>query len=129
MRGVKVFPFTSFQQLLDYVVGRKGILVAINAEKILHATHQTRDIINRNIGYCDGVGAVMALRKHGHKDVSSCYFTWHPGTTSPCGPITTRLPSAFSAERIMPCDSTPFSLRGSKLAMKHTSLPTRSSGL
>ena len=69
MRGVKVFPFTSFQQLLDYVVGRKGILVAINAEKILHATHQTRDIINRNIGYCDGVGAVMALRKHGHKDV------------------------------------------------------------
>lgn len=69
VRGVKVFPFTSFQQLLDYVVGRKGILVAINAEKILHATHQTRDIINRNIGYCDGVGAVMALRKHGHKDV------------------------------------------------------------
>ena len=69
MKGVKVFPFTSFQQLLDYVVGRKGILVAINAEKILHATHQTRDIINRNIGYCDGVGAVMALRKHGHKDV------------------------------------------------------------
>ena len=39
VRGVKAFPFTSFQQLLDYVVGRKGILVAINAEKILHATH------------------------------------------------------------------------------------------
>ena len=46
--------------------GRKGILVAINAEKILHATDQTRDIINRNIGYCDGYGAVMALRKHGY---------------------------------------------------------------
>ncbi|MFR5943357.1 MAG: hypothetical protein ACLUIE_16545 [Parabacteroides merdae] len=29
-----------------------GILVAINAEKILHATEQTRANINRNIGYC-----------------------------------------------------------------------------
>lgn len=65
INGVKVFPFTSFQQLLDYVSGRKGILVAINAEKILHATPQTREIINRNIGYCDGAGAVMALKKHG----------------------------------------------------------------
>lgn len=69
LRGVKVHPFSSFGQLLDYVTGRKGILVAINAEKILHATPQTRDIINRNIGYCDGIGAVMALRKHGYKDV------------------------------------------------------------
>ena len=65
LNGVKVFPFTSFQQLLDYVNGRKGILVAINAEKILHATPQTREIINRNIGYCDGAGAVMALKAHG----------------------------------------------------------------
>ena len=65
LNGVKVFPFTSFQQLLDYVSGRKGILVAINAEKILHATPQTREIINRNIGYCDGAGAVMALKRHG----------------------------------------------------------------
>ena len=47
----------------------KGILVAINAEKILHATDQTRSIINRNIGYCDGFGAVMALRKKGYRDV------------------------------------------------------------
>ena len=43
--------------------------MAINAEKILHATPQTRGIINRNIGYCDGIGAVMALKKHGYKDV------------------------------------------------------------
>ena len=53
VKGVKVFPFTSFQQLLDYVVGRKGILVAINAEKILHATHQTRDIIHRGDGIAE----------------------------------------------------------------------------
>ena len=67
--GVKVFPFASFQELLDYVNGQKGILVAINAEKILHATPQTKDIVNRNIGYCDGAGAVMALKKKGYNAV------------------------------------------------------------
>ncbi len=67
--GVKIFPFHTFEELLKYVLGKKGILVAINAEKILHATEQTRSIINRNIGYCDGIGAVMALKKHGYKDV------------------------------------------------------------
>lgn len=69
LNGVKVHPFKSFMELLTYVKGRKGILVAINAEKILHATNQTRDIINRNIGYCDGIGAVKALKKRGYKDV------------------------------------------------------------
>ena len=52
-----------------------------------------------------------------------------PGRTSPCGPITISLPSASSALRIIPSETIPRSLRGSKLAMKHTSLPTRSSGL
>lgn len=69
LNGVKVHPFKSFDELLNHVTGRKGILVAINAEKILHATDQTRNIINRNIGYCDGIGAVMALNKRGYKDV------------------------------------------------------------
>ena len=66
--GVKIYPFTSFEQLLQFVEEKKGILVAINAEKILHATEQTRTIINRNIGYCDGVGALMVVRKHGCHD-------------------------------------------------------------
>ena len=44
-------------------------MVAINAEKILHANEQTRGIINRNIGYCDGSGAVLALKQKGFKDV------------------------------------------------------------
>lgn len=70
LNGVKVHPFKSFDELLNYATGRKGILVAINAEKILHATDQTRSIINRNIGYCDGIGAVMALNKRGYKDVA-----------------------------------------------------------
>lgn len=69
LNGVNVHPFSSEKELLDYVNDRKGILVAINAEKILHATEQTRAIINRNIGYCDGIGAVMALKKRGCDDV------------------------------------------------------------
>ncbi len=66
LNGVEVFPYTSEQQLLEYVEEHKGILVAINAEKILHATDQTRAIINRNIGYCDGAGAVLALKQKGY---------------------------------------------------------------
>lgn len=65
LNGVRVFPFATFDELLSDIVERKGILVAINAEKILHATDETRAIINRNIGYCDGAGAVLALRAHG----------------------------------------------------------------
>ncbi len=68
LNGVKVYPFSSFDELLTFVAERKGILVAINAEKILHATAETRAIINRNIGYCDGAGALYALRQKGHAE-------------------------------------------------------------
>lgn len=65
MNGVEMYPFDSEQQLLSFVDAHKGILVAINAEKILHATDQTRAIINRNLGYCDGAGAQLALKQKG----------------------------------------------------------------
>ncbi len=35
----------------------------------MHANDQTRAIINRNIGYCDGSGAVMALKQKGYEEV------------------------------------------------------------
>lgn len=69
LNGMEVYPFTSHEELQIFVSRCKGILVAINAEKILHATDQTRSIINRNIGYSDGFGAVMALKKKGYKSV------------------------------------------------------------
>ena len=69
LNGVRVYAFVSHEELLDHVEREKGLLVAINAEKILHATDQTRGIINRNIGYCDGIGAVMAMKKKGYKEV------------------------------------------------------------
>lgn len=68
LNGVKVYPFRSFDELLTFAETHKGILVSINAEKILHATDETRGIINRNIGYCDGVGAVYAMRQKGHPE-------------------------------------------------------------
>jgi len=69
LNGVEVFPFPSVESLLQYIDINKGILVAINAEKILHATPQSRDIVNRNIGYCDGMGAVKAAHIKGATDV------------------------------------------------------------
>lgn len=69
INGVEVFPFSSREQLMDYVDKNKSILIAINAEKVMNATDQTRAIINNNIGYCDGVGAVWALRQKGAKNV------------------------------------------------------------
>lgn len=69
LNGVMVYPFSSTTDLITFVSNRNGILVAINAEKILHATEKMRSIINRNIGYCDGFGAVMALKNKGYKDV------------------------------------------------------------
>lgn len=68
LNGVEVYPFSSFGQIIDFIDAKKGILVAINAEKILHATPATRALINRNIGYCDGMGAMKALRQHGCAD-------------------------------------------------------------
>lgn len=62
--GVRIYPFSSVEELIGFVKDKKKILVAINAEKILHADDQTRNIINNNIGYCDGVGAVLAVKKH-----------------------------------------------------------------
>lgn len=65
IKGVQLFPFQSREQIVDYLNVNPGILVAINAEKILHANEQTRNIINRNIGYCDGAGPLLLLRKMG----------------------------------------------------------------
>jgi UDP-N-acetyl-D-mannosaminouronate:lipid I N-acetyl-D-mannosaminouronosyltransferase len=69
INGVKTWSFNSRQQLVNFAFETKKMLVAINAEKILHATDETRRLINNNIGYSDGIGAVWALRKKGFKDV------------------------------------------------------------
>lgn len=67
LSGVGVYPFASTLELINHIERHPGILVAINAEKILHATDDLKAIYNRNIGYPDGMGAVIALKKKGHK--------------------------------------------------------------
>lgn len=67
LKGVEVFPFAEADELIDYVDARKGILVAVNAEKIVNASRDeaTRAIINSNIAYFDGAWAVKAARQKG----------------------------------------------------------------
>jgi UDP-N-acetyl-D-mannosaminouronate:lipid I N-acetyl-D-mannosaminouronosyltransferase len=69
LNGLKTFAPHSRQQLMQYAFENQCILVAVNAEKILHATDETRNIINRNVGYPDGTGAVWALEKKGCQNV------------------------------------------------------------
>lgn len=68
INNVKVFITNSRKELMEYAFENKKILVAVNGEKIHHATDQTRAIINRNVGYTDGIAAVWALHKKGHTD-------------------------------------------------------------
>lgn len=69
LNGVKTYAPQSRLDLMRFAIENKSILIAVNAEKILHATDQTRNIINRNVGYPDGIGAVWALKKSGFKNV------------------------------------------------------------
>jgi len=69
LNGVKTYSPGSRKELMDFAFINKKILVAVNAEKILHATDVSRSIINRNLGYPDGIGAVMALKQKGIKNV------------------------------------------------------------
>ncbi|MEQ5791010.1 WecB/TagA/CpsF family glycosyltransferase [Muricauda sp. NFXS6] len=65
VNGKRIYAFGSKDDFLSYISDKKKILIAINAEK-LNKTDATLDaIINDNIGYADGIGAVFALRLKG----------------------------------------------------------------
>lgn len=68
LNGIKTYCVSSRSELIDLAFSEKRSLIALNAEKILHATDKTRELYNRNIGFSDGVGAVWALKKKGFKD-------------------------------------------------------------
>jgi UDP-N-acetyl-D-mannosaminouronate:lipid I N-acetyl-D-mannosaminouronosyltransferase len=68
INGVRTYSFSSRTELIEFASAEKKGLIAINAEKILHATDRTRALINNNIGYSDGIGAVWALKKKGFKN-------------------------------------------------------------
>lgn len=68
LNNTKTHSFSSRNELIEFVSNEKKILIAINAEKILKEDSQLKSIINENIGYTDGVGAVWALKKRGFKN-------------------------------------------------------------
>lgn len=65
----RVFAAKNKNELIDFIADKKKILIAINAEKILLDSNEITNIINSNIGYPDGIGAVLALRRKGVKSI------------------------------------------------------------
>jgi len=65
INGVKTNSFSSKDEFLKVIENEKKILIAINAEKLLKDDVKLKNIINKNIGYPDGIGAVMALKQKG----------------------------------------------------------------
>ncbi len=69
LNGVITYAPKSREEFIQYAFDNQKIMVAVNAEKIMHATDDSRGFINRNLGYPDGIGAVWALQKKGIKSV------------------------------------------------------------
>lgn len=65
----RVFAFLSRADFLEYIDDKKQILIALNAEKLNKKDENLTQLINKNIGYADGVGTVWALHKKGVKSV------------------------------------------------------------
>ena len=61
IRNVNVYPFQDMEELIDYTVDKKKLLLSLNAEIIMRAEGEVADIINSNVGYADGYGAVKAM--------------------------------------------------------------------
>ncbi len=68
INGLKIYPFTSENEIISYIDKEKCILVAVNSKKIKGANDEIRAIVNNNLGYADGAGAVIALKHKGVKN-------------------------------------------------------------
>lgn len=64
IRGLRTYAVANAEELLSSLRG-PTILVALNAEKLVIADERMRRIVNRHVGYADGIGAVLALRRRG----------------------------------------------------------------
>ena len=70
IKDYKINAFTSKNIFLNEIKNSKKILIAMNAEKIMsNNDDKFKNIINNNIGYTDGFGAVLALRVKGLKTI------------------------------------------------------------
>lgn len=69
INGNKIYAFKSKAEFLDHIKNETKILIALNAEKLSKKNEKLTALINENIGYPDGIGAVLALRRKGIKAV------------------------------------------------------------
>ncbi len=67
--GINIYPYSNFDDLINDAVLQKKMLLSVNAEILLKSDDELKKIYNDNIGYADGIGAVMALNKKGVKAV------------------------------------------------------------
>jgi UDP-N-acetyl-D-mannosaminouronate:lipid I N-acetyl-D-mannosaminouronosyltransferase len=63
--GVRIYLFSSVEELLDTIEYERKILIAVNYQKTVHSTMHMKSIINQNIGYVDGAWLAIALKKRG----------------------------------------------------------------
>ena len=68
LNNYRTYPFESRAKFLAYLGNDNlhNILIALNAEKLVKDDQELRALINTNIGYADGIGPVMALKKKGY---------------------------------------------------------------
>jgi len=65
VNGKRIYAFGSKDDFLSYISDKKKILIALNAEKLNKIDDKLDALINDNIGYPDGIGAVLALKRKG----------------------------------------------------------------
>ncbi|MDG3581303.1 WecB/TagA/CpsF family glycosyltransferase [Galbibacter pacificus] len=65
----RIYAFKSKDVFLHFIKDKKSILIALNAEKLNKADQELDKIINNNIGYPDGIGAVLALKRKGVESI------------------------------------------------------------
>lgn len=67
INGFHIHPFKSKRDFLNHLEDSEwdSMLVAMNAEKLMKEDDTLKELINKNIGYPDGDGAVLALKKKG----------------------------------------------------------------
>jgi UDP-N-acetyl-D-mannosaminouronate:lipid I N-acetyl-D-mannosaminouronosyltransferase len=70
INGFRLFGFTDKDNLLAHVAAHKGILIALNAEKLYRRNSELQRLSQNGIGYADGAGAVWALKAQGLKNVT-----------------------------------------------------------
>jgi len=64
-----IHAFKSKKEFLGFIRNQKKILIALNAEKLIKDDDELTNIINENIGYPDGIGAVLALKRKGTQSI------------------------------------------------------------